>query len=505
MPRRKSIKSQSRIARTVPAAPRNSISQRVAAHESNSTDESLILTPSHMESVLIEPFFLGCLSHASYMVSSDGIAAVIDPQRDVDVYLDAAEQKGLEIRHVIETHLHADFVSGHRELAERTGAQIYLGDGCRATFPHSSVRDGDSIEFGRCRLDFMQTPGHSLESICIVLTDLDKPSRPRALFTGDTLFVGDVGRPDLSHAHTPHELAALLYTSLHEKILKLPEETEFFPAHRAGSLCGRQMSPDCSSTLGRERRFNYALQAGSSEDFVQLLTGSFPPRPEYFSRDVELNRQGAVPLNQLPPAAPARAAEFSRMQLDGAIAVDTRPTAQFAAALVPGALHIGLTGQYASWAARLLGLNQRIILIAEDADRVRESQQRLARVGIEKVEAYLEGGISGWIAGNYKPDVMRQMSVNELAEVLERQDRQITVLDVRESGEIEAGAIPSSVRIPLGQLEARTGELDPSKLIVVHCKSAYRSSIATSILRRAGFREIANLTGGYDAWKAAGN
>jgi hydroxyacylglutathione hydrolase len=458
-----------------------------------------------MDSVLVEPFFLACLSHASYLISSDGIAAVIDPQRDVEVYLEAAGQKGLDIRHVIETHLHADFVSGHRELAERTGARIYLGDGSGAGFPHTSVRDGDSIQFGNCRLDFMQTPGHSLESICIVMTDLEEPSRPRAIFTGDTLFVGDVGRPDLSRTHTPQELAALLYASLHEKILKLHDDTEIFPAHRAGSLCGRQMSPDCSSTLGKERKFNYSLQAHTRDEFVHLLTGSFPPRPEYFSRDVELNRQGAVPLDRLAPAAPVRAAEFSRMQLDGAVAIDTRPTIQFAAAHVPGSMHIGLTGQYASWAARLLGLDQRIILVAEDDDRARESQQRLARVGIEKVEAYLEGGISGWVAANYTPDVMRQMSVDELAALLKEQESQITVLDVRERGEVDAGAMRNSVRIPLGELPARTGELDPSKLIVVHCKSAYRSSIATSILRRAGFREIANLTGGYDTWKAAGN
>jgi glyoxylase-like metal-dependent hydrolase (beta-lactamase superfamily II)/rhodanese-related sulfurtransferase len=439
------------------------------------------------------------------MVSSKGIAAVIDPQRDVDMYLEAAAQKGLKISHVIESHLHADFVSGHRELAQRTGARIYLGYGSRAAFPHTSVVDGNSICFGRCRMDFMQTPGHSIESICIVLTDLDEPSRPRALFTGDTLFVGDVGRPDLSESYTPQELAALLYTSLHEKILKLPDETEFFPAHRAGSLCGRQMGTDCSSTLGKEREFNYALQARSSDEFVDLLTANFPPRPKYFSRDIELNREGAVPLDDIPPAAPVSAAAFLRMQMEGAIAVDTRPTAQFAAAHVPGSIHIGLSGQYASWAARVIGLDQRIILVAEDADRLRESQQRLARVGIEKVEAYLDGGISGWLGDHCALEAMRQMSVNELAALLQQQASDITVLDVRERGEVEAGAITSSVRIPLEQLAARTGELDPAKLIVVHCKSAYRSSIATSILRRAGFQEIANLTGGYDAWKAAGN
>jgi glyoxylase-like metal-dependent hydrolase (beta-lactamase superfamily II)/rhodanese-related sulfurtransferase len=458
-----------------------------------------------MNSVLVEPFFLGCLSHASYLVGSGGVAAVIDPQRDVDAYLEAAQQRNLEIRYVIETHLHADFVSGHRELAERTGARIYLGDGSRAVFPHTPVRDGDSIQFGACRLDFMQTPGHSLDSICVLMTDLDAPSRPPALFTGDTLFVGDVGRPDLPRTHSPQELAALLYASLHEKILKLPDETEIFPAHRAGSLCGRQMGQESSSTLGRERKFNYALQARSCDEFVHMLTDTFLPRPEYFARDVELNRQGAVALDRLPPAAPVPAAEFSRMQRDGAIAVDTRPGAQFAAAHVPGSMHIGLGGQYASWAARLLGLDQRILLVAEDSDRVRESQQRLARVGIETVEAYLEGGISGWIAAGNAPDTMRQMSAGELATLLQQQESQVTVLDVRENEEVGAGAMRNSVRIPLGQLAARTGELDPAKLIVVHCQSAYRSSIATSVLRRAGFREVANLSGGYDAWKAAGN
>jgi hydroxyacylglutathione hydrolase len=265
------------------------------------------------------------------------------------------------------------------------------------------------------------------------------------------------------------------------------------------------MASDCSSTLGKERQFNCALQAHSCDEFVEMLTAAFPPRPKYFSRDVELNRQGVMPLDRVPPAVPVCAEEFSQMQMDGAIAVDTRPTVQFAAAHVPGSIHIGLAGQYASWAARLLGLDQRILLIAEDPERVRESQRRLARVGIEKVEAYLDGGISSWLKSNRALDAMRQMSVHELATLLDRQQSHITVLDVRESKEVEAGAIVNSIRIPLEQLPARTAELDPSRLIVVHCQSAYRSSIATSILRRSGFREIANLTGGYDAWKAAGS
>src|SRR5712692_243301 len=455
-----------------------------------------------MPSVQIENFFLGCLAHASYLVSSDGIAAVIDPQRDVDIYLDAAREKGVKIEHIIETHLHADFVSGHHELAQRTGAQIYLGAGSGATFPHTAVKDRDSLQFGQCRFDFFTTPGHTVESICIAMTDLDDPSRPRAVFTGDTLFVGDVGRPDLSGDHTPQQLAAMLYQSLNDKLLKFPDETEIYPAHGAGSLCGRQMGPERSSTIGKERRTNYALQAHSSEEFVRLLTDGMPPRPEYFGRDVELNRQGAPALDRIPSPVPVRAPEVFRMQAEGAIVLDTRPAMEFAVAHVPGSIHIGLSGQYASWAARILGLDKRIILVGEDADHLRESQLRLARVGIENVRAYLEDGITGWIAGGYELDYIPQISVQEFSDLLEQEKDHIAILDVRERGEVVVGAMENSVRIPLGQLQERTAELDRNKLLVVHCKGGYRSSIATSILRRAGFRDIANLTGGFDAWKA---
>ena len=456
-----------------------------------------------MESVTIEHFFLGCLAHASYLIGSEGVAAVIDPQRDVDIYIDAARQKGLTIQHVIETHLHADFVSGHQELAERTGAAIHLGKGSGATFPHHDVGDGDSIQFGNCRLDFLETPGHTMESVCIAMTDLSEPWHPRAVFTGDTLFVGDVGRPDLSGDHTPQELAALLYQSLHEKLLKLPDATEIFPAHGAGSLCGRQMSSERSSTIGKERRTNYALQAPNADEFIHLLTDSLPPRPEYFGRDVELNRHGAASLDHLPHPVPMHAPDVLRLQSEGATVLDTRPAMEFAVAHVPGSLHIALSGQFASWAARILGLDRQIILVGEDPDHLRESQLRLARVGIEDVRANLDGGVAGWIRSGYELDYIPQITVAEFAELREREGDHIAVLDVREPGEVDAGAIENSVRIPLGQLAARTGELDQSKLFVVHCKGGYRSSIATSILRRAGFREIANLTGGYDAWKAA--
>jgi len=454
--------------------------------------------------LVLEQFYLGCLAHASYMIGSDGVAAVIDPQRDVDIYLETAAAKGLKIEHVIETHLHADFVSGHHELAERTGARIYIGAGSGASFPHTTVQDGDSISFGRCRIDFLQTPGHTIESVCALLTDLDQPSRPRAVFTGDTLFVGDVGRPDLSANHTPQELAALLYRSLHEKLLTLPDDVEIFPAHGAGSLCGRQMSNERSSTIGKERRFNYALQAASPDEFVHLLTDSLPPRPEYFQHEVELNRQGAQPLDKLPPPRPLSGREAARLQKEGSVVLDTRPVMQFAVGHVPGAVHIALSGQYASWAARILGLDTHVIISGEDPEHVRESQMRLARVGMEKVDGYLDDGISGWIRNGLELEFIPQLTAQDLANLLSKESATTSVLDVRESSEVNDGAIENSTRIPLGQLAGRVNELDRNKLLVVHCKGGYRSSIATSLLRRAGFRDIANLTGGFDAWKAAG-
>lgn len=453
-----------------------------------------------MASVVVEQFFLGCLAHASYLVSSGGVAAVVDPQRDVDLYVEVARSKGLRIEHIIETHLHADFVSGHRELAERTGAQIYLGAGSGATFPHRAVKDGDAIRFGDCRLDFLQTPGHTVESVCAVMSDLSRSERPTAVFTGDTLFVGDVGRPDLSGEHTPQELAAMLFTSLHEKLLRLPDETVIYPAHGAGSLCGRQMGSERSSTIGKERRSNYALQAPTREDFIRLLTESLPPRPDYFIRDVELNRQGAESLDHLPPPRPSTAEEVVRRQREGAVVLDTRPVMQFGVGHVPGSLHIALSGQFASWAGRIVGLDQHIILVADDTEHLRESQLRLARVGIEKIDGYLENGIAGWVTSGHALHSVPQVSVEELAEL---RGTGIVVLDVREPGEVAAGAMEDSIRIPLGQLSGRTQELDREKPLVVHCKGGYRSSIATSILARDGFEQVANLTGGFDAWKAA--
>lgn len=457
-----------------------------------------------MEPVQIERFYLGCLAHASYMVASEGVAVVIDPQRDVDIYLRAAAEKGWTIQSIIETHLHADFVSGHRELAERTGARIYLGAGSGAEFTHVAVHDGDELAFGACRIHFLQTPGHTLESICILLQDASDPTQPADVFTGDTLFVGDVGRPDLSGTHTPQQLAEMLFSSLHQKLMPLPEATRIWPAHGAGSLCGRNMSSESFSTIGQQKRTNYALQARTCDEFVRLLTDNLPAAPEYFAQEVDLNRKGVAPLSELPTMTALTAVDVLRMQNKGTLVVDTRPAAQFAAAHVPGSIHISLTGQYASWAARILGLGVALIIVGEDPDHVRESQLRLARVGIENIAGYLEDGIAGWVSVGLELDSIPQIAAQDLADLCEREADQVMILDVREASERDGGMIEGSHWIPLGRLQSRVSEIDRNKLIVVHCKGGYRSSIATSILRRTGIPDVANLIGGFDAWKAAG-
>jgi glyoxylase-like metal-dependent hydrolase (beta-lactamase superfamily II)/rhodanese-related sulfurtransferase len=456
-----------------------------------------------MEPVQVERFYLGCLAHASYMIGSEGVAAIVDPQRDVDLYLEAAANKGWKIEHIVETHLHADFVSGHLELAERTGARIYLGANSGARFPHVEVTDGSEVRFGQCRLRFLQTPGHTIESICIQMNDLGQPDRPAVVFTGDTLFIGDVGRPDLSGAYTPQQLAKMLYRSIHDKLLALPDDTEIFPAHGAGSLCGRQMSSESSSTIGKQKQTNYALLAPDCDAFVHLLTDNLPAAPEYFAKEVDLNRTGAGAIAQLPRPSALSPPKVLLLQKEGAVVVDTRPAMQFAVAHVPGSIHIALTGQYASWAARILGLDSRLILLGEDPEHVRESQLRLARVGLENVIGYLEDGVIGWIKGGFELDYIPQITGAELVELQEREPGRIAVLDVREAGERAGGTIPNSISIPLGKVASRVQELDRDKLLVVHCKGGYRSSIATSLLRRAGFRDVANLIGGFDAWKAA--
>src|SRR5579872_5420691 len=447
-----------------------------------------------------EQFYLGCLAHASYLIGSEGVAAVIDPQRDVDIYIDAAQQHGLTIAHIIETHLHADFVSGHSELAERTGATIYLGEGSNATFPHRDLRDGDEIAFGKIRLKALRTPGHTLEGVSLVAFDADRGSDPYAVFTGDTLFIGDVGRPDLSENHTPQELAGLLYDSLHAKLLALPDEVLVYPAHGAGSMCGRNISADRSSTIGRERRFNYALRPMAREEFVKLMTQDLPARPEYFQRDVAINREGAPPLAALPPLASISPQEAERLQKNGATLLDTRAANEFCAGHVPGSINIGLGGQFASWAGSVIGLDRDLVLIAEDKKSGEEARNRLARVGIERVLGALEDGVTGWVRAGKNLASTDQITVQELAEA--RGD--MAIVDVRRQPEWSGGHIPGAVLKPLDRLRDSLAGLDRAAPLAVHCKSGYRSAVACSILQANGFERVINVLGGFDAWTGAG-
>jgi len=444
-----------------------------------------------------EQFYLGCLSHASYMLASEGIAAVVDPQRDVGIYLEEARKHGLDIRYVIETHLHADFVSGHQELAARTGASIYLGAKAGAKFQHVPVQDGQELTFGKCRLRFLETPGHTLESISIVVTDLAQSDSPFAVLTGDTLFIGDVGRPDLSGDLTPQQLAGMLYDSLQTKLLKLPDDVHVYPAHGAGSLCGRQMSSEHSSTIGRERVSNYALRASNREEFVRLLTSELPERPGYFARDVEINREGAHALEELPPLPALNPADAARQQAAGATILDTRAWADFGAVHIPGSIQIGLAGQYASWAAIVLGLEADIVIVAEDTEKAEESRLRLTRVGIERVAGSLDGGIHAWIAAGLPVQQTRQISVQQLHELGD----EIQLIDVRRAPEWHDGHVPGARHKPLDKLTSLLDDLDRSLPTAVYCKSGYRSSIAASLLQRAGFEQMLNVTGGFDAWR----
>ncbi|MEP6471427.1 MAG: MBL fold metallo-hydrolase, partial [Acidobacteriota bacterium] len=456
-------------------------------------------------------FYLGCLAHASYMIGSDGEAAVVDPRRDVDSYIEEARAKGLEIRHIIETHLHADFVSGHQELAHRTGAKIYFGAKADAKFDYVPVREGDEIRMGEVVLRFLETPGHTPESVSILVVDRAVSDVPKAVLTGDTLFIGDVGRPDLtgsdpragSDAPTAQDLAGMLYDSLHRKLLTLPDSVEVYPAHGAGSLCGRNISSETSSTIGQQRQFNYALKPMPKEEFVRMMTTDLPEAPQYFARDVAINRGGAAELAELPDPAALAAPDVEVLRKKGAIVLDTRPAAQYGAGHVPGSLHVGLSGQFAAWAGALVSPHAPIVLVSEEKEQVREAQTRLARVGLDNVAGYLEGGLLEWHRAGLPLATTEQIGVEEL-EARIREGRAGRVVDVRRPGEWQSGHVASAVNVPLNTLEERATELPKEEPLAVLCAGGFRSSIGTSILERQGFARITNVVGGMAAWKTAG-
>ena len=451
-------------------------------------------------------FYLACLAHASYLIGSEGEAAVVDPQRDVDEYLAEAAAQKLQIKYVIETHLHADFVSGHQELAERTGAQIVFGEKAGATFDHRGVRDGEEIRLGKVILRFMETPGHTPEGICVLIIDTDVSDQPQKVLTGDTLFIGDVGRPDLAggKGYTPQMMAEMMYETLHGKLLKLPDEVEVYPAHGAGSMCGRNMSKETSSTIGEQRKYNYALKPMSKEEFVKLMTSDLPEAPVYFPKDAEINRAGARGLSELSAPVSLTPHEVLKLQTSGHVLLDVRSAADFGAGHVPGSVNIGLGGQFAIWSGSLIPLNAAIVIIADTRDQVDESVVRLTRVGIENVKGYLSGGLKSWRDAGLAIDAIEQVSVDQLKEQIANRDLQI--VDVRRPTEYSNGHVPRAMNAPLSALDRTIDELplQKDKPTAVICAGGYRSSAAASLLQQQGFTNLINVAGGTGAWINAG-
>jgi hydroxyacylglutathione hydrolase len=452
-------------------------------------------------------FYLGCLAHASYLIGSDGEAAIVDPQRDVDQYIKEAEANDLKIKYVIETHLHADFVSGHRELAARTGAEIVFSEKAEATFAHRAVREDDEITIGRVVLRFIETPGHTPESVSVLIIDTEKSNEPQKVLTGDTLFIGDVGRPDLAggKGYTPQMMAGMMYESLHQKLLTLSDEVEVYPAHGAGSMCGRNMSKETSSTIGEQKKVNYALKPMSKDEFIRMMTSELPAAPAYFSKDAEINRKGAATLAALPKPAALSPVEVAELISQGYVVLDVRSAEEFGAAHVPGSINIGLGGQFAIWAASLISLQSPIVIVADSEASVDEAQMRLARVGIEIVHSYLSGGMDAWREADLEVAAVPQITVDQLNDLIASQT-DVQVLDVRRPTEYTSGHVPGAIAEPLSNLNERVKilELEPSKLTAVICGGGYRSSAATSILQQHGFANLLNVSGGTSAWIDAG-
>ena len=458
--------------------------------------------------MLLKQFYLNCLAHASYLIGDEasGIAAVIDPQRDVDQYLAYAAAHRLAIGHVILTHFHADFIAGHLELRDATGAVIYLGRAASAEYAFRPLGDGDRIEFGNVRLEALETPGHTPESISILLFDrASDAAGPQAVLTGDTLFVGDVGRPDLRAAlgWSATELGAMLYDSLHRKLMALPDATMVYPTHGAGSLCGKAIGRETVSTIGEQRRLNYALQPMPKDAFVNLVTADQPAAPTYFTYDAQLNSR------ERPTLAEALARELKPLTLtgvleaqrDGAQLVDTRDPALFASAHLVGSINVGLAGQYATWAGTVLDRERPIILIADPGAEV-ESALRLGRIGFDGVVGYLEDGF-GAVAAQPSLIGTTERVTPELAAERTAAAGSPIVVDVRTPGERAQKAIPGSLGVPLSELQGRMGELPKDQPILVHCAGGYRSSIAASLLKRAGFTKVSEIAGGLAAWETA--
>lgn len=458
--------------------------------------------------MILKQYYLGCLAHASYLLGDEAssTAIIVDPQRDIEQYLTDAGKLGLQIRQVFLSHFHADFVAGHLELRDRCGATIHLGSRAQAEYAFVAMNDGDTLDFPGLRLQVLETPGHTIESISILVFDLQKdPTKPYAVLTGDTLFIGDVGRPDLraSLGWTAGDLGAHLYDSLHNKLLQLPDETLVYPAHGAGSLCGKQLSSDTVSTLGEQRRLNYALQSMSKGAFIRLVTTDQPDAPPYFTYDAILNTREHATLDKNLEQAlhPIDLAEVLQLGREGAQILDVRDPTEHAKGHLAGSVNVGLGGQYATWAGTVLDRAKPIVIIAEPG-REQEAALRLGRIGFDQVKGYMQKGMEALAGREELVWPTERISAPMLAEELASAEPPL-LLDVRSPREWATKHIDGSVNIPLNHLQERCAEIPRDRRVAVHCAGGYRSSIAASILHQLGITNLVEMAGGLAAWEAA--
>ena len=458
--------------------------------------------------LIFKQFYLPCLAHASYLIGDEatGTAAVVDPQRDTDQYIAFAAEHKLKIKHVFLTHLHADFVAGHLELRDRVGATIYLGAKAKAAYALTPLADGSLVEFGRVRLKALETPGHTPESISILVYDLNvSETKPYAVLTGDTLFIGDVGRPDLRVAlgWSANDLGGMLFESLHAKLLTLPDESLVYPAHGAGSLCGKAISNETVSTLGEQRKSNYALQPMSKEAFIQVVTADQPDAPAYFNYDAVLNSEERPTLEQALQREmnPLTLETLLGMQGSGAQVLDTRDSTEFAAAHLAGSINIGLGGQYATWVGTVLDRKHPIVIIA-DPGTENEAAVRLGRIGFDHVAGYLKDGMLSLASRPELTVQTERVSAPFAAQLLASEQPPLAV-DVRAPREREQKFIAGSLHLPLNHLVENIGKLAKDRALLLYCAGGYRSSIAASLLQKNGFSQVSEIAGGLAGWEAA--
>lgn len=453
--------------------------------------------------MFIKQLYTGCLSEAAYYIESKGEAAIIDPLRDIAAYLELAKERNATIKYIFETHFHADFVSGHLDLQKATGAPIVYGPSTETNFPIHLAKDGEEFELGDLTIGVIHTPGHTLESTCYLLRDENKA--PYALFTGDTLFVGDVGRPDLSSGNlSKEELASMLFDSLQQKVATLPDSVIVYPAHGAGSSCGKNLGPETHSTIGEQKQTNYALQPQSREDFIKAVTDGLGLPPQYFPINARINKEGYESLEGIMQQGltPLTVADFKALaQNEDVIVLDTRNAAAFTEQFVPGSIFIGLEGRFAEWAGSLLPFDKPIILVTQ-AGQEEESVVRLARVGFSQMKGYLQGGVEAWKAAGEQIDLIIDVEADELAMDLPF-DNNLVVVDVRRETEFADGHVAGAVNIPLNEMTdpGTMANITETQNLYVHCAGGYRSVIAASMLKRQGIHNLHNVLGGWNAIK----